>query len=66
MLELVGELEADRNTHKHPEPRLLGHECAHCASPLVLVLLGGNTADLCVVGSPKPTPFGKRLGKYSL
>src|SRR3954468_17630149 len=66
VLELLRELQPDRDADEHPEPGLLGDERADGAHALVGIVLQRGVCDLALVGRAEPAALGQRRGEQLL
>src|SRR3954447_7084215 len=66
VLELLRELQPDRDADEHPEPGLVGDERADRAEALVGIVLERGVRDLALVGRAEPAALGQRLGEQPL
>src|SRR4051812_42681481 len=64
--QLVGELEADRDAHQHPQPGLLRDECPDRRQALLRVVGQGGVVDLGLVGRAEPSALRQRLAEEAL
>src|SRR3954471_1422041 len=66
VLELLRELQPDRDADEHPEPGLVGDQRADRAEALVGIVLQRGIRDLALVGRAEPAALGQRLGEQPL